>query len=368
MTTAAVALFRGEDAYAVERAVAGLAVALGEAGAPLQRWRIDAGEERGGFDRILDRIAEHLGTAPRFGGGELVVVGGVAVLARDRGPRERLIGLIGAVPPGNGLALLDVREGSTRRTAAADPLADAVEAAGGTVAAFPAVTRERMTGWLTERAAELGVRLGPGAAQALTERIGAQVREGDIDRRHQGAMANGELEKLALYRPGGTITRADVEAMVPETVPGSAWALLDAVGDRQAGIAATLAERLLSEGTPLQVLVARLHGRIRELVVAADHLASGAREPDLVRLMRLQPFRAQKLAGQAQLWTTAELDAAFEGLLGVDLASKGIGPDGGPAPTSDERSRLALDLWLAERVARRSADRRPAVAGRSVRP
>jgi hypothetical protein len=123
---------------------------------------------------------------------------------------------------------------------------------------------------------------------------------------------------------------------------------------------------LRSEGTPLQVIVARLHGRLRELVVAADHLASGTKPGDLVRAMRLQPFRAQRLAEQAAAWSTVELAAELEGLLGVDLASKGIGPDGGPAPTSDERGRLALDLWLAERVARRPADRRPAAAGRSV--
>ena len=159
---------------------------------------------------------------------------------------------------------------------------------------------------------------------------------------------------------------------MPEAVPGSAWALLDAVGGRQAGVAAGLAERLLAEGTPLQVLVARLHGRLRELVVTADHLAVGTRPADLVRAMRLQPFRAQRLAEQAATWTTAELDAAVEGLVAVDLASKGIGEDGGPAPTSEERGRLALDLWLAERVARRAvrsaARGRPEFSPRLTRP
>lgn len=365
--TAPIALFRGEDTYAIELAIARLAIALGEPGPPLPRWRIEAGDERAAMDRVLDRIAEHIGTAPLFGGGELVVVGGVAALARDRGPRERLIAILRVVPPGNGLALVDIRDGSAKRTAASDPLGEAVEAAGGAVTTFPAMNRDRMTGWLAERAAELGVRLGPGAAQELTQRVGAQVREGDIDRRLQAVMANGELEKLALYRPSGVITKEDVAALVPEAVPGSAWALLDAVGGRQAGVAATLAERLLAEGTPLQVLVARLHGRLRELVVAADHLAASTRPADLVRAMRLQPFRAQRLAEQAATWTTAELDGAVEGLLAVDLASKGIGEDGGPAPTSDERGRLALDLWLTERVARRPSDRRTGAAGGSVR-
>lgn len=354
--SAPVALFRGEDVFAIDRAVDRLAADLGAPGPPLQRWRLEAADERApGLGRALDRIAEHVGTAPLFGGGELVVVGGASVLARERVGRERLIALIGDVPPGNGLALLDVREGAARRTTATDPLGDAVRAAGGAVAEFPALTRERMAGWLASRAGELGIRLGPGAAQALTERIGAQVREGDVDRRHQGALANGELEKLALYRPGGTIGREDVAALVPETVPGSAWAFLDAVGSRQAGAAATLAERLLADGVPPQVLVTRLHGRLRELLIAAEHLAAGARPAELVREMHLQPFRAQRLAEQAATWSSGELERGLEGLLEVDLASKGIGPDGAPTPTSDERTRLALDLWLAERVARRGA-------------
>ncbi len=355
--TAAVALFRGEDVYAIDRAVERLAADLGAPGPPLQRWRLEAADERAtsGTGRALDRIAEHVGTAPLFGGGELVVVGGVAALTRERVGRERLIALIGDVPPGNGLALLDVREGAARRTTAADPLGAAVHAAGGAVVEFPALTRERMAGWLAVRAGELGIRLGPGAAQALTERIGAQVREGDVDRRLQGVVANGELEKLALYRPGGTVVREDVAALVPETVPGSAWAFLDAVGSRQVGAAATLAERLVTDGVPLQVLVTRLHGRLRELLIAAEHLAAGTRPAELVREMRLLPFRAQRLAEQAATWSAGELEGALDGLLAVDLASKGIGADGAPAPSSDERTRLALDLWLSERVARRGA-------------
>ena len=174
MTTPSVALFRGEDTYAIERAVARLAAALGEPGPPLQRWRVEAGDERSAMDRVLDRIAEHVGTAPLFGGGELVVVGGVAALARDRGPRERLIAIVGLVPPGNGLALIDIREGSARRSRGRRTRsARRSRPPGGTVASFPAMTRDRMAGWLGERAAELGVRLGPGAAQELSQRIGA---------------------------------------------------------------------------------------------------------------------------------------------------------------------------------------------------
>jgi len=62
--------------------------------------------------------------------------------------------------------------------------------------------------------------------------------------RRMSELANGELEKLALYRPNGTIAREDIDALVAEAVPGSTWAFLDAVGYRRTGEAATLAWRL----------------------------------------------------------------------------------------------------------------------------
>jgi DNA polymerase III delta subunit len=60
-----------------------------------------------------------------------------------------------------------------------------------------------MEGWVSRRADELGVSLAPGAAKAIAEKVGAFVREGDVDRRRQSELANSELEKLALYRPEG---------------------------------------------------------------------------------------------------------------------------------------------------------------------
>ena len=87
-----------------------------------------------------------------------------------------------------------------------------------------------MEGWIANRAKQLDATLGPGAAHLLAERVGAYVREGDVDRRRQTELANAELEKLALYRPDAPITTADVEQLVGEAVPGSTWAFLDAVG------------------------------------------------------------------------------------------------------------------------------------------
>jgi hypothetical protein len=62
------------------------------------------------------------------------------------------------------------------------------------------------------------------------------------------------------------------------------------------------------------------------------------------------PFRVQTLAEQAARWDAAALQDALEGLLELDLLSKGIGADGSPRSMSEDRTQLALISWIGERV------------------
>jgi len=366
-TAAALAYFWGEDAYAIEHAARGLRAALAaDSGAPLEAWRATLDDDAGvpaaaARARTLDEIEQRISTSPLFDGGTFVLVRQPGTLLAEATARDRLLGLLGVVAPGNALCFADLIAAGGRGPAAGGVLRDAVAARSGNVREYPALTRDRMAGWIEARAGELELRLAPGAGRLLAERMGAFVREGDVDRRRQAELANAELEKLALYRPAGTVSREDVAELASEAVPGSTWALLDALGARRSGEAATIAERLLRAGAPLALLIAQFHRRLRELIVVNDHLASGTRPAELVRELKLQPFRAQKLAEQAGRWDAAALDRALAGLVELDLLSKGIGPDGSPRSLSDDRSRLALLAWIGECVASESGER---VSGR----
>jgi DNA polymerase III delta subunit len=369
----AVAWFGGADAWAIDQAVVDLARSAGVENQPLDVWRASLDEEddvseavsasrrRG---RLLDEIEARLTTGTLFGGGTLVVVRQPGALARDRATRDRIAGLLGAVAPGNALAFADLAGADGKTSATSSAIRDAVAAAGGLVREYPALTRDRLEGWLATRAGQLGVTLGPGAARLLAERVGGLVREGDVDRRRQTTMANAELEKLALYRPGGAVSADDVAELVAEAIPGSAWAFLDAVGQRRGAEAAVLAERLLAGGTALPVLITQLHRRVRELIIVREYLDAGTRLTEVARAMRLQPFRAQKLAEQARTWTSDGLVAALRGLVDLDLRSKGITLDGSTAHMSEARDALGIQLWLAEHLASREE---PTSAG-SIRP
>lgn len=336
------ALLTGEDAWTVERSLQRLAGELGRDGAAAEVWRVT------GAEVDLAALGERLATQPLFGGGTLAVVDDPGPLLRSGSARERLAEAMERIAPGNGLAIVALHEPGGRRPASLDELQRTVTERGGRVLSFMSPTRERMHGFIAERARELGVEIDPTAARLLAERVGAWVRESDVDRRHQAQLAAGELEKLALFRPGGRIGVEDVRALVTEAVPGSVWALLDAVGARRTSEAARLLGRLLADATPLPVLLVQVHRRLRSLIEVGEHLASGAPPEALPRALKMKPFRAQKLADPARAWSLDEVEAALEGLFELDVLVKGL--DGVSA--SDPELELAFELWLVERVAR----------------
>jgi len=340
VTGPVLAFYWGDDLYGLGRAAEVIGERVAAGGEPLERWRVT------GDGTSADRIAERVATAPLFGGGTLVVLSDPAPLLRSKAERDAVTALLGAVAPGNALVFLDPIDGSGRRSAAVDALREAVRSAGGDTREFKAPKEGQLAAWIEQRARERSIRLGRGAAQVLAERVGGFVREGDIDRRRQGQLAVGELEKLSLYRPGGEIGPDDVRELVPEAIPGSTWALLDAIAYRRVRPATELLERLLGS-TPLPVLIVVIHRRLRELLEVADRLESGEAPASLVRSMKLKPFRAEKLVEQARHWTLPELTAALDALLALDVTVKGAD---GTSATEGQR-RLAFLLWTAELVA-----------------
>jgi DNA polymerase III delta subunit len=351
----------GEDAWSIERAARDYRAALeADAGQPFDVWRAPSDDDESGSDaaggasdgavkkksRALDEIAQHLATATLFGGGTLVIVRQPGWLLRESTSRERLLKMLPEVAPGNALCFTELLAQGGKPTAPSTEMRVTIEALGGQVREFQALNAARMEGWINERARELDITLAPGAARLLAERVGAYVREGDVDRRRMSELANAELEKLALYRPGGTVSRDDIEALVSEAVPGSTWAFLDALGSRSTQLASSLAAKLLNEATPIPVLITQIHRRLRELVVIRDHLAAGTKAPDIVRELKLNPYRAQKLSEQARTWRQEELDEAMQALYELDLLTKGIALDGSPRSLSEDRSNLALLAWI----------------------
>ena len=352
MSPVAVAYFWGDDAYSIDAAVDTFrADTMRFPGGAPERWRIRA--DNNDPVRLLGELRTRVATGTMFGAGTVAILSNAGQLVRKGTDRAFLIETIGLIAEGNGLVVAEETD-SGKKDPPAKALAEAIRAAGGEIRRFEAPREGGLAAWIEARARERHITLGQGAARELATRVGGFVREGDVDRRNQGRLAVMELEKLSLLhettdidavRSGTPISVEDVQALVPEAVPGTVWGFVDAIGLRQRTRAMDLLEPLL-DGTPEPVLLAVLHRRLRELIEIADRLAGGEAPGSLVRSMHLQPFRAETLARQARAWTVGELSAALEGLLDLDARVKGVGG----TTAGDGQIRLAFDLWIADRV------------------
>lgn len=352
-TTSPLAYFWGDDELSVARAIEALRAALGtESGSPPERW--DVRGDRNHAGEQLARLHERIATPAMFGGGSLVVVTNPGPLVTATEHRSAFHAALGLLAPGNALVVLDTTQ-SGAKGPSQKRLADAVAAAGGTIRKYESPRRGALSGWIEAEARRRDLKLAPGAARTMAERIGGLIDLNDIERRHLTRIASMELDKLALYRAGAPVTPDDVRALVAEAVPGSVWAFTDAIGGRLTVNALELLDRLLGE-TPEPVLLAVLHRRVREMLELGDRLAAGERLPVAARAMGINSdFRAETLASQARLWTTNELALALDGLVELDAMVKGA-----PGSGQDEaQRRLAFSLWVMDRAAPVAATRGP---------
>jgi DNA polymerase III delta subunit len=276
------------------------------------------------------------------------VVSNVGALMVSAAGRDAVLAAVTVLAPGNALVILDAAPSGSKGPSQVK-LSKAVQEAGGVIRDFKSPKAGGLAAWIDREAKDRGITLAPGAAKELSGRIGGFVDQNDAERRFQTRIASGELDKLALYRGDQPVRIDDVRALVAEAIPGSIWGFVDAVGERKAGRALGLLERLL-ESTAEPVLIVVLHRRVRELIELGDRLATGETLAAAAKAMGIKSeYRAGTLASQARNWTTPELIDALAGLLELDAMIKGAPGTHGDAA----QRRLAFTLWVMEHLERR---------------
>ena len=342
MATKLFQLAWGDDLLLIEEAIDALAAKLtaadaGGGGAP-DRVRLRA-EGRGAGDAVtlIGEIRERLGTGGLFGGGTLITVAGAGKLARSKELRTLLAAALDGAAPGNALLLIDhrARRPNLRGTRPDGPgeLALVVEAAGGTVVPCVSPGPGELPSWLMARAKAAGREIAGDAAKAISERLGSEVREPDLDRSGIRMSAAIELEKLLLAVPSGPVSLKAVEALVADRGIGSLFAFADAVIARSGPLVARHLGRAVSEPGP--VVVATLHRKLRDLAqIHGAVVEEGGTVAQVARSLGMHEFPAGKLAEAARRWSANEIVAAIEGLVELDAIAKGDGERAwGPALT-----------------------------------
>jgi DNA polymerase-3 subunit delta len=166
--------------------------------------------------------------------------------------------------------------------------------------------------WAQRFAARLGKRLPPQAAHDLVQLAGTGLRTLAL-----------EVDKLAAYvGERREITAEDVDAAASRLSEAGAFALTDAIGERNRQKAMRALEALLQSDHPLVVL-AMIAGQYRRL---ARTVSSGARtETELAAAIGVHPYAARKLLGAARNYRPADFPGIFALLEETDRAIKSTG-------------------------------------------
>lgn len=292
-------------------------------------------------EAAIDRAMVEAGTVGLFGSSLAVLRQPVRAAGRSNAATERLLGLVGNLPDGSALALVDVRStrDATRPPALLTRLESAVVTRGGVVEQRNAPRRAELQAWVRRHAEAIGVRIEPRAAAALADRVGGSVAETDVERGDHTRLADGELRKLATYAGDRPVTAEDVEQLVADTRPASLYAITNAVDRRDARGAARALERALAEGQPVLRITAALAGRVSDLLVVRDLMARHAAPQEIARRAARGNVRmAERLVEAANRYHPHELEAMLRGLFEADLAIK----------TNAMQPEPAVAAWLGE--------------------
>jgi len=299
--------------------------------------------ERTPDEAAIDRARLEAGTMSMFGVHLAVLRQPLRAAGRSTTAADRLLALVNDLPDGTALALVEERPSRniTKPPTLLKRLAEAVKGRGGRVEEHGAPRRGELRGWIVAHAARLNVPIEMRAAHVLAERIGGAIWETDIERGEMTRIADSELRKLATYAGERSISVEDVEALTPDTRPASVFAITNALDRREPAAAADALRRALEDGQPGLRILASLAGRVSDLIVARDLVASKTPPNEIARrLARGNAKMAERIVDAARRYRGEELERMLIGLHEADVAIKSNVMDEEPA----------LVAWLGEHL------------------
>jgi DNA polymerase-3 subunit delta len=192
-------------------------------------------------------------------------------------------------------------------------LVQAVEKAGGQIAAELNVKSWDLPKWLIQQAAALDLSLDKEGAKALVSQVGE---------RQQRLLR--ELEKLALeHGPGAPIGADEVHEACATSAERKVWTLADALvaGDRRTSV--ELLIELRQQGERVTGLTYNMVRRLRDAVVVAEQLEAGQNAAQVKKTLRMPPRAADKFVKDVAARDVASLRRALAALADLEVESRG---------------------------------------------
>lgn len=303
-TSVSLVLVQGDEDLLVGRAV---------------RTVVDAARARDPEVEIVDRAAGELTEADlvdlsatsMFGGGRVVVVRGGQDLGDEL--RDALLVHIGRMP--SDVVLVLVHSGGVRNR----KLADAMKAAGARVMPAAKITRPRdRHDFVVAEVRRLGGRISEGAARALLDAVGGDLRE-----------LAAVCDQLVADTEGGLLDEVAVARFHRGRAEASGFAVADAIIGGDLPRALTLLRQAMEGGTAPVLISSAITGGLREL--ARVSAAGGGNKADLARVLKMPDWKVEKAARAARAWSDPGLGHALRAAARADAGVKGASVDAGYA-------------------------------------
>lgn len=322
-------LLNGDDEYGIAEFIDELERKLGDpATASMNTTRLD------GNTFNMDQLPSITNALPFLARRRLVIL--THPLARLSGPgaksaQEKFIELLERIPETTALVLVEYR----LLTADAERQKGKIHwlerwalehKEKALVRAFRAPKGAEMTKRIQMSAKKAGGQITREAAELLASMV-------DYDPR----LADMEIEKLLAYVAyKHPIEFDDVQALTVDVSQGDIFALVDALGKRDARRSMEMLQRLLEYGDYYAIfgMIAR---QFRLLLLAREVIDQGGQKEEIQGKLRQHPYVAEKLLGQARNFTLPELERVYHRLVEMDEAVK----------TSQIPDRLALEMFVS---------------------
>lgn len=204
----------------------------------------------------------------------------------------------------------------------------------GYCANFERQTEAQLGRWILGLLGQQQMKITKEALDALLDRTGT-----DMER------IKNETAKLVSYCAGKEgITAQDVEAVCSERLENRVFQMIEAMAAGQESAALSLYYDLLALKEPSMRILYLIARQMNQLLMVRELSASGSSRDQIAAALKLKPFIAGKLTGQARAFSAAQLKQYVELCVEAEESVK----------TGKLGERLAVELVLVQ-IARRKA-------------
>lgn len=300
-------LFTGENEWSLRQEV--------------RRWTKEFREKHGeenlerveAKDATVSLLSDKLATAPFIAERRLVMLEGIPFAAKNAETMEKkddakasLAAVLACQHPS--VILLIIAPSPDKRLSVTKELLKIA-----TVQEFPALKGEKLHHWVRDQIRLHGSTIDMPALMLLLDFVGDD----------QMALSN-EIEKLALYCTGRSVTVSDVESLVLPSAERNIWALTALLSDGHPEAAVRFVRELLDRGESAQKLWnATILWMIGNLLPVAAAYAEGVRSPEAIAdAMGIKPGTARALLPLARRCDRAVLRNVVDRTVQMDLGLK----------------------------------------------